>query len=71
VPKGVEVYEAVRELALTNLLVEGIETVGREMMLVKGVGVSDPDTIAEEPVGSLIPDEVSRYSVEVHCETTE
>jgi hypothetical protein len=61
----------VRELVLTNLLVEGIETVGREMMLVMGFEVSDPDTIAEEPVGSLIPDEVSMHSVEVHCETTE
>lgn len=56
---------------MTNLLVEGIDTVGREMILVMGVEVSDPDTIAEEPVGSLIPEEVSMYSVEVHCETTE
>lgn len=60
-----------RELVLTNLLVEGIETVGRGMMLVMGVEVSDPDTIAEEPVGSLTLDEVSMYSVDLHCETTE
>jgi hypothetical protein len=40
------------------MLVEGIETVGREMTLVK---VSDSDRITEEQVGSSIPEEVPMY----------
>jgi hypothetical protein len=45
------------------MLVEVIETVGREMALAR---VSDSDRITEEPVGSSIPEEVPRYWVEVH-----
>jgi hypothetical protein len=61
----------VTTLVLANLEdVEATETVGRETISVVSMGEVS-DTMTEDSVGRLMIEDVSMYSVEIHCDTTE